>query len=170
MKFIITQRRVEIDTETREYVEKKLEKLEKYFTQDATANVTFSELRENKIIEVTIKHDSLYYRAQEGSKEFMSSIDKIIDILERQIRKHKTKLEKRLRTDAYIDILPFEEKVDYDVVRRKKFDVTPFSVEEAILQMEMLQHNFFFFKNADDDDKYCVLYIRDNGGYGIIEQ
>lgn len=169
MTFIITQRKVEIDTATKEYAEKKIEKLERFFSKDSTANITFSELRENKIIEVTVKHASLYFRAQEQAKDYQTAIDKLVDILERQIRKHKTKLEKRLRDNAFDGMTPYEEKIDYDVVRKKKFDVECYTVEEATLQMEMLGHNFFFFKNADDNDAYSVLYVRANGGYGIIQ-
>ncbi|MFI3226429.1 MAG: ribosome-associated translation inhibitor RaiA [Clostridia bacterium] len=169
MTFIMTQRKVEVEAAIKDYAEKKISKLERYFSKDSTANITFSELRENKIIEVTVKHASLYFRAQEQAKDFYTAVDKIVDILERQIRKHKTKLEKRLRDNAYDGLEVFEEKVDYDVVRRKHFDVESLTVDEAILQMEMLGHNFFFFRNAEDNDTYCVLYIRANGGYGIIE-
>lgn len=169
MTFIMSQRKVEVEQSIKDYAEKKISKLERYFSKDSTANITFSELRENKIIEVTVKHSSLYFRAQEQAKDYQTAIDKIVDILERQIRKHKTKLEKKLRDNAYDGIDAYEEEVDYDVVRRKSFEVESYTVEEAILQMEMLGHNFFFFKNADERDKYCVLYIRDNGGYGIIE-
>ena len=169
MTFIMTQRKVEIENAVKEYAEKKISKLEKYFSKDSTANITFSELRENKIIEVTVKHASLYFRAQEQAKDYYTAIDKIVDILERQIRKHKTKLEKRLREDAFEDMIPSQDTVDYDVVRRKQFDVLSYSVEDAILQMEMIGHNFFFFKNDDNNNTYSVLYIRHNGGYGIIE-
>lgn len=169
MKFIITQRKVEIENDVREYAEKKLAKLEKYFNNDSTANITFSELRESKIIEVTVKHSSLLFRAQEKAKDYLTAIDKIVDILERQIRKHKTKLEKRLHKEAFADIMPSDDTADYEITRRKNFAVESYTVDEAILQMELLGHAFFFFKNADDNDSYSVLYIRDNGGYGILE-
>ena len=168
MKFIITQRRVEVEENIKEYAEKKLEKLEKYFNKDSTANLTFSELRESKILEVTVNHQGLYFRAEEQAKDYLTAIDNIVDILERQIRKHKTKLERRLREDAFKDAPAFEEQVEYDIIRKKSFDVNTFTVDEAILQMEMLGHKFFFFKNSEDLDNYSVVYIRDNGGYGII--
>ncbi|MFI3115057.1 MAG: ribosome-associated translation inhibitor RaiA [Clostridia bacterium] len=165
----MTQRKVEVEAKVKEYAEKKLSKLERYFSKDSTANITFSEIRENKIIEVTIKHSSLYFRAQEQAKDYQTAIDRIVDVLDRQIRKHKTKLEKKLRDNAFDGVEAYEDKVLYDVVRTKNFDVESLTIEDAILQMEMLGHNFFFFKNADNKDKYCVLYERANGGYGLIE-
>lgn len=168
MIFRITQRKVEVKQDVRDYAEKKLQKLEKYFNKESTANITFSEIRENKVIEVTVNHSGLYFRAEEKAKDYNFAIDKIVDILERQIRKHKTKLEKRLRDDAYNDIPVYEEVVEYDIIRRKNIEAKPYSVDEAILQMELLGHKFFFFKNVDEGDAYCVVYMRQDGGYGIL--
>lgn len=169
MTFIMTQRKVDVEATVKEYAEKKLSKLERYFSKDSTANITFSEIRENKIIEVTVKHSSLYFRAQEQAKDYQTAIDKIVDVLDRQIRKHKTKLEKKLRDNAFEGVESYEDKVEYEVIRTKNFNVESLTIEDAILQMEMLGHNFFFFKNADNNDKYSVLYERANGGYGLIE-
>lgn len=169
MKFIITQRKGEISPETREYVEKKLLKLEKYFSKDAIVNITFDEQRERKIVEVTIFHAGIFFRAEYADKDALAAIDKIIDILERQIRRHKTKLEKKLRSNAF-DGIKSDPETTYEVSRRKKFKVESCTIEDAILQMEMLGHNFFFFKNLEENDKPCVLYVRKNGGYGILEE
>lgn len=168
MTFIITQRKVEVKQEVKDYAEKKLTKLEKYFSKDCSTNITFSELRENKVIEVMVNHSGLYFRAEQKAKDFFAAIDNVVDVLERQIRKHKTKLEKRLREDAYKDIPAYEEKVDYNIVRKKSFDVKSSTIDDAILQMELLGHSFFFFKNIEDNDAYSIVYIRNDGGYGII--
>ncbi len=170
MKFIVTQRKTEVEQSVKDYAEKKLAKLEKYFTKDSTANITFNELRELKIIEVTVAHNGLFFRAECRDKEELAAIDKIVDVLERQIRKNKTKLEKRLRVDAFQDEMPASfAEVDFDIVRKKHFDVKPYTEEEAILQMEMLGHKFFFFQNADQNDRYSVIYSREDGGYGLIQ-
>lgn len=170
MKFTFTIRKGDFTQEQKEYVEKKLAKLDKYFNGDTDVSVTFGEIRELKTLEVTVKQGSLVYRAEAREKDSNTSIDKIIDVLERQIRKHKTKLEKRLRENAFVDFSPFEsdENVDYDITRTKNINVTPLSVEEAILQMELIGHTFFLFKNADEKDRFAVVYQRSDGGYGLI--
>ena len=114
----------------------------------------------------------MIFRAEETTTDMFASVDGAISSIERQIRKNKTRLEKRLREGAFAKGIPapseFAEE-DFDVVRRKKFDVKPMSVDEAILQMNLLGHQFFFFKNSDDDNVHAVIYKRAAGGYGLIE-
>ena len=114
-------------------------------------------------------------RAEETTTDMFASVDGMISSIERQIRKNKTRLEKRLREGAFEKATANEAGIseyvedNYDVVRRKKFDVVPMSVEEAILQMNLLDHQFFFFLNAEEDDAPAVIYKRAAGGYGLIE-
>ena len=101
-----------------------------------------------------------------------ASIDAAVATIERQIRKHKTRLEKRLREGAFDKIAGQQAALaedDFDVVRRKRFDVKPMSVEEAILQMNLLDHQFYFFRNSENDNTHAVVYKRAAGGYGLIE-
>lgn len=175
MKITIVERKIKISEEKREYIMAKLEKLDRYFQKDASAVVTLSELRGKLIAEVTIKHGGIVFRAQESTTDLYASMDGAIDRIERQIRKNKTRLEKKLREGAFDKIAANEASISeyteeaYEVVRRKKFDVVPMNVEEAILQMNMLGHQFFFFKNVEEDDQPAVIYKRADGGYGLIE-
>ena len=175
MKITIVERKIKISEEKREYIMEKVEKLDRYFQKDASAVVTLSELRGKLIAEVTIKHSGIVFRAQESTTDLYASMDGAIDHIERQIRKNKTRLEKKLREGAFDKMAANEASIAeytedaYEVVRRKKFDVVPMNVDEAILQMNMLGHQFFFFKNAEEDDEPAVIYKRADGGYGLIE-
>ena len=168
---------VEITDALREVTEKKLNKLEKYFEKPIEGNVTFSTQRNNKTIEVTINLPGTIIRAEETSDDMYASIDKSIDILERQIRKYKTKLQKKYKegqTIRFENVAPYnneETKEDPDkptIVRRKKFFIKPMNYEEAVLQMELLGHNFFVFR-SDVTDEISVIYKRKDGNYGLIE-
>ncbi|MGE4549256.1 MAG: ribosome-associated translation inhibitor RaiA [Intestinibacillus sp.] len=172
MKFTIIERKLKISDDLREYSLRKVEKLDRYFQSDSTAMITFSELRGRQTVEVTVNHNGIIFRAEETTTDMFASVDGAISSIERQIRKNKTRLEKRLRDGAFAKnvLTPAEfEEEDYDVVRRKKFDVKPMSVDEAILQMNLLGHQFFFFKNSDDENAHAVIYKRASGGYGLIE-
>lgn len=175
MKITIVERKIRISEEKREYVMSKLSKLDRYFQKDASAVVTLSELRGNLIAEVTIRHSGIVFRAQESTSDLYASMDGAIDRLERQIRKNKTRLEKKLREGAFDKMAANEASLAeytedaYEVVRRKRFDVVPMNVEEAILQMNLLGHQFFFFRNAEEEDEPAVIYKRADGGYGLIE-
>lgn len=171
MTIIIADRKVSVSEELREYAKKKCEKLERYFDRDSAAHVAFQIERGRHITEITVKHAGYYFRAQEVSGDMYSSVDGAIDSIERQIQKNKTKLAKKLRTGAFEkhDIENYDiTDENNSVVKVKEFDVKPMSVEDAILQLDLLGHEFFFFKNADEKEKYCVLYKRQNGGYGLI--
>ncbi len=171
MKFIFSARKTEVPDSVKKYAEKKFDKLDRYFSKDATATINFRKERNMEIVEATVQYDRLFFRAEEANKENMqASIDKVVDVIDRQIRKNKTRLAKRLRDGAFEREIsaPEVQEEDYSIVRHKKFSVKPMSVDEAILQMNLLSHEFFFFIDIDTD-KYCVIYKRDGGGYGLIE-
>lgn len=166
---------VEVTDALREVTEKKLNKLEKYFEEPINGNVTFSTQKNNKTIEVTINIPGTIIRAEETSDDMYASIDKSVDILERQIRKYKTKLQKRYKegqTIRFENVTPLQsEELDNEkpnIVRRKRFIIKPMNYEEAVLQMELLRHNFFVFR-SDETDEISVVYKRKDGDYGLIE-
>lgn len=173
MKLNFTGKNMEVTEALKDITEKKLGKLDKYFQKDAEGNVTYSVERNRKIIEVTINLPGTILRAEEATDDMYASIDKAVDVLERQIRKHRTKLQKRYNngeTIRFENIIPLAEEDDDKpkVVKTKRFDMKPMNVEEAVLQMELLRHNFFIFMNADSDD-LNVVYKRKDGNYGLIE-
>ncbi len=164
----------------REYAEKKISKLQRYFETplDNHVNVTMSVNRGLHTVEVTIPLPGVMLRAEEKSEDMYASIDMVIDKLERQIRKHKTKINRRMRKAGVRTL--FKENVDMngavateeaeeelELVKTKTFTLKPMDVEEAILQMNLLGHNFFVFANAETDD-VNVVYVRDDGKYGLI--
>ncbi|OLS01847.1 ribosome hibernation-promoting factor, HPF/YfiA family [Tissierella creatinophila] len=166
---------VEVTDALREVTEKKLNKLEKYFEGVLVGNVTFSTQKNNKTIEVTIDIPGTIIRAEETSDDMYASIDRAIDVLERQIRKYKTKLQKKYKegqTIRFENVMPLQEEDDDDdkptIVKTKRFTIKPMNYEEAVLQMELLRHNFFVFRNGDTDD-ISVIYKRKDGNYGLIE-
>ncbi len=177
MKFVFTGRKVEVSDELKKYAQKKFEKLERYFSNDAMAHLTFSIERGRHVVEATVVHEGMFFRAVERTGDMYASIDATVGMIDRQVRKNKTRLEKKLRSGAFEREVPgtvpaapvVEETGKYDIVRRKRFAVKPMSVEDAILQMELLGHKFFFFKNCDDNGRGSVVYVRDDGGYGLIE-
>ena len=171
MKFTIVERKIKIDDDLRQYALRKVEKLDRYFHQDSDTTLTFSELRGKQTVEVTVRQTGLVVRAEETTTDMFASVDGAVSSIERQIRKNKTRLEKRLRQGAFEKAAAHAAEMEepFEVVRRKHFDVEAMSVEEAILQMNLLDHQFFFFKNADEGGSYAVLYKRANGGYGLIE-
>ncbi len=174
MKLNYAGKNMDITKALRDVTEKKLGKLDKYFQQDIEGNVTFSSEKNRKIIEVTINLPGTIIRAEEFSDDMYASIDKAVDVLERQIRKHKTKLQKRFQNNNTIrfeNVVPLTNDEEDDkpkLVKTKSFTLKPMSSEEAILQMELLRHNFFVFL---DGDKVIVsiVYNRKDGDYGLIE-
>ncbi len=174
MRLNYNGKNVDVGTQLREKAEKKLSKLDKYFQEDIEGNVTFSAVKNQKIVEVTIFLPGTILRAEENTTEFMDSLDRAVDALESQIRKHKTKLQKRYaggQTIRFEDVSDFqrdEEEEKGQVVRVKRFGLKPMSVDEAILQMELLGHNFFVFLEAETDFVQ-VIYKRKDGNYGLIE-
>jgi len=177
MKFTITEKKVQITDDLREYAERKIGKLDRFFKTESEAFITFATERGRYIAEVTIKNNGMYYRVADTTSDMFASIDSAVAAIERQIRKNKTRLEKRLRDGALDrDYTPGvkqdvvdEDEQDFRIVRSKKFPVKPMTPEEAVLQMDLLEHEFFVFKNQNRDDAYSIVYKRKSGDYGLIE-
>lgn len=173
MKFTFNGRKIEITEPLKDYAEKKLSKLEKLFSSDAETTVVCSKERGRFTTEVTVRSANMFFRAQDTANDIYATIDEVQEMIERQIRKNKTKLGKRIRQAAFDKEesaeLTAEPEEEYEVIRQKRFEVASMSIEEAILQMNMLGHLFFTFKNASDGDRFCVVYARKDGGYGLIE-
>ncbi|MHB1314035.1 MAG: ribosome hibernation-promoting factor, HPF/YfiA family [Christensenellales bacterium] len=169
MRIIITGKNMEVSDYLKDVAEKKLGKLGKYFNPDTDVQVTMSTQRGRHLVEVTIPFNGMVIRGEESTGDMYASIDNVIDKLERQIERYRTKLGKRIHQDAFSSspVYPEEEKTG-EVVRYKRFIVKPMSVEEAIMQIELLGHEFFVFMN-DRSGKINVLYKRKYGGYGLIE-
>ena len=174
MKFTFTCKKVSLNDSIKEYAEKKISKLDRYFREDADAIVTFSVEKDHRcVVEVTIVGGGTMFRAQEESRDgdMRSAVDAAASTIDRQIRKNKTRLSKRLRQDALVSTMPEEfeipEEKEFDIVRTKRITVKPMSTEEAILQMNLLGHDFFVYRN--DSDVISIVYRRKNGGYGLME-
>ena len=153
----------------KERAEEKLRKVEKFFGADATAKITATVEKNQKICEITLIKKSMIFRAQERSDDLEDALDMCVDSLIRQIRKNKTRIEKKLRDVSFDEILAEDyDEEELEVVRTKTVVLKPETVDEAILQMNLLGHMFYMFRNAETDD-ICVVYKRNDGGYGLIE-
>ena len=174
MKMNIRGDKVLVTDSIKEYIESKLAKLEKYFDDmNLSANIVVRLRGRNQIIEVTIPTKHFTLRAEESHDDLYAAVDLVVDKLERQIRKNKTRIEKRSKKDKFKEInyefnIELDEEDDNKIVKRKKLDMKPMNEEEAILQMNLLGHAFFIFKNIDNEN-ICLLYKRNDGNYGIIE-
>lgn len=172
MRIIISGKNIDMTAGLKSAVEEKLGKLDKYFTPETEANVTLSVEKDRQKIEVTIPIKGSVIRAEQVSDDMYASIDLAQEIIERQMRKHKTRLVNKYRgagalAPAYIDEEP-EETAEIKIVRTKRFAIKPMDAEEACLEMEMTGHNFFVFRDAETDD-VCVVYKRKGNTYGLIE-
>ena len=175
MKFTFTCKKISLNNSVKEYAEKKIAKLDRYFQEDAEAFVTFAVEKKNRcIVELTIRSaNGTLFRAQEedADGDMRGAIDAAVNFIERRIRKNKTRLAKNLRPEAVEPLVPeleVAEDAEYEVVRTKRFAVKPMSTEEAILQMNLLDHAFYVFRSMESG-AICVVYRRNNGGYGLIE-
>ena len=175
MKFTFTEKRMDSSENLRDYAQRKISKLDKFFKTEAEAFVTFSIERGRFLAEITIHNNGLFYRASELTNDMYASVDSGVAAIERQIRRNKTRLSKKLREgslqerDAVPAFAPLEEEdEEFKIVRSKRFSIKPMSPEEAILQMNLLGHEFFVFRNMDSDDAIAVVYKRKQGGYGLI--
>ena len=171
MEIIIRGNKVEVTDSMKEYVKEKLSKLDKYYTDNLQATVLVKIRNYTQKVEVTIPLKTLILRAEEESSDFYSAVDLVVNKLERQIRKNKTKLKKKEKTgmkefnmEEILDV-PEDEELE---VKRKKIEIKPMNLEEAILQMELLGHNFYMYKDSDLNS-VALVYKRKNGGYGVIE-
>ena len=172
MKFVYTSKDMAVSDSLKARVEKKLGKLERYFREEPEATVRFKMQKgARNIVEVTVNAGGVILRAEESSNDMYLSIDHAVDKLESQIRRHRTKLDKRIHVaevEPAYEEAPVYEEATYDVVRTKKFPVKPMGVEDAITQMELLGHDFFLFLN-EEVDTMCVLYRRADGSYGLLQ-
>lgn len=174
MKISITGKNLEVSEYIREVAEKKLNKLSRYFPQDTEAQVTLSVERNRHIVEVTIPYEGRILRAEEVSGDMYASLDSVGSKLEKQVERYRTRFAKAKRSGKapVMEAAPVAMEEDEEegprIVRNKKFEIRPMSEEEAMLQMEMLGHNFFVFENADTH-QINVLYLRKDGNYGLIE-
>ena len=176
MKFTYTCKKVSLNDSIKGYAEKKISKLERYLREEnATAAVTFSVEKDHLCtVEITIRDGGTLLRAQTQAPDgdMRSAVDAAVGYIERQILKNKTRLAKRMRSEGFPAAAPaddFEvaEEKEFRIVRTKRFAVKPMSTEEAILQMNLLNHSFFIFRSSEDDS-LCIVYQRKNGGYGLI--
>lgn len=174
MKYNIRGEKVEITDAIKSYIEDKIGKLDKYFdnADEIVANVVIKVRGKEQKMEITVP--AMYYtlRSEESHNDLYAAIDLTVDKLERQIRKNKTKINSKIKKTLIqnfeIDLEDSFDEEDSKVLKRKKVDMKPMDEEEALLQMNMLGHSFFVFKNVDTDS-VCVLYLRKDGNYGLIE-
>ena len=176
MKFTFTDKKVDLPKSLHNYAEKKVGKLDRYFKTEAEANLVYSVEKDRNKVELTIRSGPTILRVAESTSDMFASVDAAVTSMERQLRKHKTRLEKRLRTGAFTpaepaeetSFVPAEEADEFQIVRTKKFPIKPMTVDEAILQMDLLGHSFYAFKD-EAGGAFAVVYKRNDGGYGLIE-
>ncbi len=152
------------------HAEKKLDKLEKFFYDEAEAKITVTVEKSEQIVELTIASGGMFFRAEESAVDMNDALDACIDFIIRKIRKNKTRVSKKIRSDVIDNWIDEDDEDDseFDIIRSKSVYLKPEMPEEAILQMEMLGHQFYLFINGEND-KTCVVYKRKDGGYGLIE-
>lgn len=176
MKITMTGKQIELTPAIKDRITDRFSRLDRYFHKETEASVTISVQREKQVVEATVYSGNLIVRVEEATDDMYVSIDNAVDILERQLRKHKTRIEKKLKKDTFdaatIEQIPFteavEEEKEFRIVRTKRFATKPMSPEEAILQMNLLGHQFYVFTNAETGESN-VVYKRKNGDYGLIE-
>ena len=175
MKFQYSEKKVKLPQNVHAYAEKKVMKLARYFEENAEALVVFSVEKNRNNVELPVRGAGTWFRAHESTSDMFASIDAAIGTIEGQIRKNKTRLAKRLRQDAFVrtadetSFVAEEPEDELKIVRIKKFRMEPMTREEAILQMNLLEHNFFAFRDEDNGGSFAVVYRRNDGGYGLID-
>ena len=176
MKFQFSEKKVKLPENVHAYAEKKVMKLARYFEEDAEALVVFSVEKNRNKVELTVHGAGTWFRANESTSDMFASVDAAVGTIEGQIRKNKTRLARRLRQDAFArtvqeetSFVPDPAEEDLSIVRVKTFRFQPMTREEAVLQMNLLEHNFFAFRDADNGGVFAVVYRRNDGGYGLIE-
>ena len=175
MKFNIIGRKMTVSEKKEDYITKKIGKLDKFFKTEPEARIVIGSQKDKEYIEATIYSDGFMVRAEAEQDDIFSAIDKAVDIIERQIRKNKTKLEKKIKRDVMSDntllsgeLFSDEENGEFKIIKTKRFSVKPMSIQEAILQMNLLGHNFYVFKN-EETDEMNVVYKRKDGNFAVIE-
>ena len=175
MKFNILTRKITLTEAENEYITKKLSKLDKFFKDEPEARITAGTIKDKEYIEVSIFVGGMIYRAEVTDIDIKAAADEAVDLIERQIRKNKTRLERKIKREAISDEMLLsgasytggEDTDEYKIVKVKRFRVKPMSPEEAILQMNLLGHSFFVFIDDVTEDT-CVVYSRKDGNYGLI--
>ena len=174
MKFQYSEKKVKLPGNVHAYAEKKVMKLARYFEENAEALIVFSVEKNRNNVELTVHGAGTWFRAKESTSDMFASVDAAVSTIEGQIRKNKTRLARRLRQDAFsrsveeTSFVPEEAEEDLSIVRVKSFHIQPMRREEAVLQMNLLGHNFFAFRDEDADGVFAVVYKRQDGGYGLI--
>ncbi len=176
MKFNIITKKLTLDGAKLEYIEKKLSKLEKFFKEEPEARIVAGTIKDKEYVEASIFAGGIIYRAEVTEVDAKTAVDEIVDIIERQIRKNKTKLEKKIRREAVeenvlisgADYVGGEDTEEFKIVKTKRFEVKPIMPEEAVLQMKLLGHSFFVFRNIETNEMN-VVYERKDGKYALIE-
>ena len=174
MKFQFSEKKVKLPGNVHAYAEKKVMKLARFFEEDAEALIVFSVEKNRNNVELTVSGAGTIFRAKESTSDMFASIDAAIGTIEGQIRKNKTRLARRLRQDAFVrtadetSFVEEEKEEDLSIVRVKEFYFKPMTREEAVLQMNLLDHNFFAFRDEDNGGCFAVVYKRNDGGYGLI--
>ncbi len=176
MNFRYTEKKVSLPGNVHAYAEKKVTKLQRYFSDEADALVAFSVEKNRNKVEITVHAANTYFRASESTSDMFASIDACVSSIERQIRKNKTRLSKRIRQDAFVrepeavsSFVPDEPEEEFQIARIKRFNMKLMTREEAILQMNLLEHSFFAFRDEEADGAFAVVYKRNDGDYGLIE-
>ncbi|MBO5049162.1 MAG: ribosome-associated translation inhibitor RaiA [Oscillospiraceae bacterium] len=174
MKFQFSEKKVKLPRNVHDYAEKKVMKLARYFEEDAEALIVFSVEKNRNKVELTVHGAGTWFRASEATSDMFASIDAAVGTIEGQIRKNKTRLARRLRQDAFtrtVEETSFapEPEDDLNIVRIKSFYFKPMTREEAVMQMNLLEHNFFAFRDEDNGGTFAVVYRRKDGGYGLID-
>ena len=175
MKFQYSEKKVKLPGNVHAYAEKKVMKLARFFEGDAEALVVFSVEKNRNNVALTVRVAGTLFRAHESTSDMFASIDAAVGTIEGQIRKNKTRLARRLKKDAFVrsveetSFVPDEEEEDLTIVKIKKFPIQPMTREEAVLQMNLLNHSFFAFRDEQNDGAFSIVYKRNDGGYGLIE-
>ena len=176
MKFQYSEKKIKLPGNVHAYAEKKVMKLARYFDEDAEALVVFSVEKNRNKVELTVHGANTWFRASESTSDMFASIDAAVGTIEGQIRKNKTRLARRLRQDAFVrsvqeetSFAPEQAEEDLTITKVKSFYFKPMTREEAVLQMNLLGHNFFAFRDEDNGGSFAVVYRRNDGGYGLID-
>ena len=176
MKFQFREKKIKLPGNVHAYAEKKVMKLARYFEEDAEALIVFSVEKNRNNVELTVHGAGTWFRARESTSDMFASIDASVGTIEGQIRKNKTRLARRLKQDAFVrsvqeetSFVPESAEDDLSIVKAKKFYFKPMTREEAVMQMNLLGHTFFAFRDEDNGGSFAVVYKRNEGGYGLID-
>ena len=176
MKFQFREKKVKLPGNVHAYAEKKVMKLARYFEEDAEAVIVFSVEKNRNKAELTVHGAGTWFRATESTSDMFASIDAAVGTIEGQIRKNKTRLARRLKQDAFVrsvqeetSFVPEASEEDLSITKVKSFYFKPMTREEAVMQMNLLDHTFFAFRDEDNGGSFAVVYKRNDGGYGLID-